>query len=288
MTGFEEIRKIVSGFQKKADGYFRDYNAKMNRARERYSEKEFMLQSATIWGDASGKMKAEREIAIDKISEIEKDIQEDFRRWMIKPLDNNLLQTMNYIRNFELKMSIDELEVLKDSVQDSFFGLRILGEVAKNSGYFFDVPKMGDFTRKLHTAVSNAKDAVECYSGSAPEFPGKDLLGEWTVSGISQGEYPVWRRLGAADYLEKDTSAKEAEEAWNASKIPLEFKVTKKEKERISKMIGNPASEEEKRERIRQLADADPDIINKIKTFDDFSESILRYVDTGNFREKTE
>ena len=122
---------------------------------------------------------------------------------MIKPLDNNLLQTMNCIRNFELKMSIDELEVLKDSVQDSFFGLRILGEVAKNSGYFFDVPKMGDFTRKLHTAVSNAKDAVECYSGSAPEFPGKDLLGEWTVSGISQGEYPVWRRLGAADYLEK-------------------------------------------------------------------------------------
>ena len=206
----------------------------MSRAgRERYSEKEFLLQSATIWGDASGKMAAEREIPIDKISEIEKDIQEDFRRWMIKPLDNNLLQTMNCIRNFELKMSIDELEVLKDRVQDSFFGLRILGEVAKSSGYFFDVPKMGDFTRKLHTAVSNAKDAVECYSGSAPEFPGKDLLGEWTVSGISQGEYPVWRRLGAADYLEKDTSAKEAEEAWNASKIPLEFKVTKKERERF-------------------------------------------------------
>lgn len=105
MTGFGEIKKIVSGFQKRADECFRVYNAKMNRARERYSEKEFMLQSATIWGDASGKMKAEREIAIDKISEIEKDIQEDFRRWMIKPLDNNLLQTMNCIRNFELKMS---------------------------------------------------------------------------------------------------------------------------------------------------------------------------------------
>ena len=72
MTRFEEIRKIVSGFQKKADGYFVNYNAKMNKARERYSEKEFMLQSATIWGDASGKMQAEREIAIDKISEIEK------------------------------------------------------------------------------------------------------------------------------------------------------------------------------------------------------------------------
>ena len=53
-------------------------------------------------------------------------------------------------------------------------------------------------------------------------------------------------------------------------------------------MIGNPASEEEKRERIRQLRDADPGHYNKIKTFDDFSESILRYVDTGNFREKIE
>lgn len=288
MTGFEEIRKIVSSFQKRADNCFVDYNAKMNRARERYSEKEFMLQSANIWGSASGKMQAERGIALDKISEIEKNIQEDFRRWMIKPLDNNLLQTMNCIRNFELKMTMDELEVLKDSVQDSFFGLRILGEVAKSSGYYIKVPNMGDFTGKLRAAVNNAKDAIECYSGSAPEFPGKDLLGEWTVSGISQGKYPVWRRLGAADYLEKDTSAKEAEEAWNAAKIPLEFKVTREEKERISKMIGNPASEEEKRERIRQLADADPDIVNKIKTFDDLSESILRYVDTGNFREKTE
>lgn len=62
MTGFEEIRKIVSSFQKKADGYFSDYNAKMSRARERYSEKEFLLQSATIWGMLPGKCRLKEKL----------------------------------------------------------------------------------------------------------------------------------------------------------------------------------------------------------------------------------
>lgn len=288
MNKFQEITKVVKDFQAEADRHFRKYTEEMQRAKERYSDTVYSQKSMEIWARHAGTLDVIRNSALNTIDIINDEILVDFRKWMVKPVNGDLLQTLNSIRIYEIKLTFDELEVLKSELQDSFFGLRILGEVAKSSGYFFDVPQMGDFTRKLHTAASNARDAIQCYSGSAPEFPGKDLLGEWTVSGISQGEYPVWRRLGAANYLEKDTSAKEAEEAWRASKIPLEFKVTEAEKERIFKMIENPASEEEQKERIRKLLEAEPDIRNKMELLGyNYTEMIRRYVDTGSFKEDT-
>nr|WP_296833400.1 hypothetical protein [uncultured Marvinbryantia sp.] len=282
MTKFEEIRKIVENFQRKADRCFESYNAEMTRAKNRYSEEAFKIKSAEIWGGAHGNMEYEREQAVNKVSEIIGGIQEDFRGWMTKPISGDLLATLNAIRNFELKLSMPELQILEKEVNGSYFGTRIFSEVARENGYFAKSPDMATFTQGLKRVENNAREAIECYCGCAPDFSGSDLLGEWKVSGVTMGDIPAWRRVFASNYLKTDTSLKDAEKLWGQSQIPAEYKLTKEEEKRIYSIVDNIKDEKAKKDRLAELQTVEPDIVNKIKLMDDeHRAAVEKYLDTG-------
>ena len=104
MTGFEEIRATVAEYQKKADKYFQDYSSRMERARGRYSQETFAEEGRKIWAEVGGKLGATRSIAKNDIDLIVEDIKKDFHKWLVKPIDGNLIQTLNCIRNFEISL----------------------------------------------------------------------------------------------------------------------------------------------------------------------------------------
>lgn len=280
-TKFSEIRGIVEKYQKKADSYISSYCEKMENARNRYSPQVFQKQSADIWAHHTGCLAADRDCALGDIDRIAADIRSDFKQWMIKPVNADLLRTMDSLRNYEIKLSRSELDVLREEVNDSFFGLKILSEISKESGYFIKTPSMADFMNKLNSAVDSAKTAIECYSGAAP-FPGKDLLGTWRVGGVDYGEFPVWRRLYASNYLEKDTTLQEAEKAWAAASVPATLELTQDEQRRIYDLVGNIKNEKEKRDRIEEIAAVEPDFKEKISLLSgDYRAAIEGYVNDG-------
>lgn len=153
-TKFSEIRGIVEKYQKGANKHITAYCEKMENARNRYSAEVFKQQSMDIWAYHSGVLASERNSAINDIDAIADDIRSDFRRWMVKPVNADLLRTLDALRNYEIKLSRPELDVLREEVNDSFFGLKILSEISKESGYFIKTPSMSDFMNKLTCCAS--------------------------------------------------------------------------------------------------------------------------------------
>ena len=273
MTGFEQIKAVVTEYQKKADRHFRDYSKRIERARQRYSDEAFREESRKIWIDVGSKVDVARGIAKNEIDLIVEDIEKDFRKWLVKPIDGNLIQTLNCIRNFEIPLGVEELRVLEGETKNSFFGSRIFSEIAKENGYYVKAPDSKAFMSALNRVHDNAVTAVTAYAGHYPDLIGKDLLEE---------DKPVYALVMASNFLTKNDSIKEAEELWGISDIPREFKLSKEEEKRIYDLIGNIENETEKQERIKQLSSVEPDFMDKLALMDgEYKEAVEGYLDTG-------
>lgn len=273
MTGFGQIKAVVTEYQEKADRHFRDYSKRIERARQRYSDEAFREESRKIWIDVGSKVDVARGIAKNEIDLIVEDIEKDFRKWLVKPLDGNLIQTLNCIRNFEIHLGIEELRVLEEETKNSFFGSRIFSEIAKENGYYVKTPDSKTFMSALKRVHDNAVTAVTTYAGHYPDLIGKDLLEE---------DKPVYALVMASNFLTKNDSIKEAEELWGISDIPREFKLSKEEEKRIYDLIDNIENETEKQERIKQLSSVEPDFMDKLALMDgEYKEAVEGYLDTG-------
>ena len=273
MTGFEQIKAVVTEYQKKVDRHFQDYSRRVERARQRYSDEAFREESRKIWIDVGSKVDVARGIAKNEIDLIVEDIEKDFQKWLVKPIDGNLIQTLNCIRNFAIRLGIEELRVLERETKNSFFGSRIFSEIAKENGYYVKTPDSKAFMSALKRVHDNAATAVTAYAGHYPDLIGKDLLEE---------DKPVYALVMASNFLTKNDSIKEAEELWGISDIPREFKLSKEEEKRIYDLIDNIENETEKQERIKQLSSVEPDFMDKLALMDgEYKEAVEGYLDTG-------
>ena len=274
MTGFEEIRATVAEYQKKADKYFQDYSSRMERARGRYSQETFAEEGRKIWAEVGGKLGATRSIAKNDIDLIVEDIKKDFHKWLVKPIDGNLIQTLNCIRNFEMSLGIEELRVLEQETKNSFFGSRIFSEIARENGYYVKTPDSKAFMNALHRVHDNAVIAITAYAGHYPDFIGRDLLEE---------DKPAYMLAMASNFLTKNDSIKEAGELWGQSAVPTEYKLTKEEEKRIYDLVGNIENETEKQERIKQLSSVEPDFMDKLALMGgDYKKAVEGFIDTGH------
>ena len=273
MTGFEQIRAVVTEYQKKADGYFQDYSKRIERARQRYSDETFTEESRKIWSDVGGRVDVARGIAKGEIDLIIEDIKRDFHKWMIKPIDGDLVQTLNCIRNFEISLGLEELRVLEEKTKDNFFGSRIFSEIARENGYFVKAPESKAFMDALHRVHDNAVTAITAYAGHYPNLIGRDLLEE---------DKPPHMLVMASNFLTKNDSIETAEQLWGQSAVPTEYKLTKEEEKRLYDLVGNIENETEKQERIKQLSSVEPDFMDKLALMDgDYKEAVGKYIDTG-------
>ena len=273
MTGFGQIKAVVTEYQEKADRHFRDYSKRIERARQRYSDEAFREESRKIWIDVGSKVDAARGIAKNEIDLIVDDIKKDFHKWLVKPIDGNLIQTLNCVRNFGIRLGIEELKVLEKETKNSFFGSRIFSEIAKENGYYVKTPDSKTFMSALKRVHDNAVTAITAYAGHYPDLIGKDLLEE---------DKPAYALVMASNFLTKNDSIKEAEELWGISDIPREFKLSKEEEKRIYDLIDNIENETEKQERIKQLSSVEPDFMDKLALMDgEYKEAVEGYLDTG-------
>ncbi len=273
MTGFEQIKAVVTEYQKKADRHFQDYSRKMERAKGRYSQEAFTEESRKIWSEVGSSVDVARGIAKNEIDLIVEDIKKDFHKWIVKPIDGNLIQTLNCVRNFEISLGIEELRVLEQETKNSFFGSRIFSEIARENGYYVKAPESKAFMNALHRVHDNAVTAITAYAGHYPDFIGRDLLEE---------DKPAYMLAMASNFLTKNDSIKEAGELWGQSAVPTEYKLTKEEEKRIYDLVGNIENEAEKQERIKQLSSVEPDFMDKLALMDgDYKKAVEGFIDTG-------
>lgn len=271
MTNVEKVRDIVANYQKLADKWFADYNAKTARIRERYKEEaaktEIMMN---VWPTAAGTLWSEKEAAKEKIDEVVTDIKDDLRKWTVRPIKPETLSLLRAIRDFEIKLSINELKTFEMDLSGNPIAIRIFAKIAAENGYIVKAPSIDRMLHELKELETFAKNAIDAYAGRPNKdgtFPGVDLLDRKKVNGVSMGEWANWEIRLAADFVDKNKSLQRTQELFVDSRVAASYSLTESEEKRIKNLISevNKLSEREKTAAMVKLFKNEMDLSEKMQ-----------------------
>lgn len=272
MTNIERMRDIVKDYQKYANSKFYDYNKKASAIMEKYKPEAALVEiKSNIWPQAAGLLWSEKESAKQKISDVYEDILADTRKWTLRPIKPETLTLLHSIHDFGIKLTINELKMIETEVSGNLIASKIFAGLATEYGYAVRVPSVDGLLQELREFKSFAETAIDAYAGhpdKSGKFPGNDLLEQRKVNGIVQGEYAIWEKLLAADFVEKNASMQRTAELLENSKVSLSYSLTEKETGRIRALVDdiekNSANDKEKKTKMSALLKSEPDMSAKI------------------------
>lgn len=272
MTNIEKIQNIVKDFQKYADRKIATYNERVSDIKSKYRPEVALSEiKQNIWPQSAGLLWSEKESAKQKISDVYEDILTDIKKWTIRPIKAETLTMLHCIHDFGVKLTINELKMIETEVSRNLLASKIFSGLAAEYGYQVAVPSADTLLRELRELKSFAFLAIDGYAGKPGKdgkFPGNDLLEPRKVNGISQGEFAVWEKLLAADFVEKNPSLQRVAELLEDSKVSLSYSLTERETARIESLIDdiekNSISDSEKKEKMSALMQSEPDFAAKI------------------------
>lgn len=271
MTNIEKLRDIVKNYQKFADKKISEYNRRASEVRDKFKEEVAMSEiKQNIWPQSAGALWAEADSAKSKIEEVCEDIREDIKKWTLKPVSPNTLELLHCIHDFKVQLTINELKMIETEVSGNLIASKIFAGLASEYGYFVKVPNVDGLLQELRELESFAKTAIGGYAGKPNKgvFPGNDLLEQKKVNGVSMGEYQIWEKMMAADFVEKNASMQRTAELLEDSKVSLSYSLTEKETSRIKSLIDNieknSTNDKEKKTKMYALLKSEPDMSAKI------------------------
>lgn len=280
-TNFEEILKEVKDFQRTADRIFSEYYKKVSKMKAELRDEVFQKElRMNVYPYYSGTLMAERTAAKSNIHAICESIADDLKDWTLKPIKPETMQILNCINSFNIRLTKDELSILESDVRENLFAAKIFSEIARKNGYLASMPDATGYLKALRITEADACLAVDAYCGSAPDFPGRDLLDKHRINGVAVGEYEIWHRMYAANYAEKHSSLDEAAGMWEQSKVDISYTLTESERSRIKKMIDEVEQMDEagKATKMISLLEAEKDLPDKLRLMgDDYREYATKY-----------
>lgn len=268
MTKLYKIKERLSDYKKTADEIIGEFVAAENKAKARYSEMAFKEElNLNIFPKHAGKIRAEADWAIREINEILDEAEEEFTKWIMKPLDYSTAQTLDCIAKFDLRLSLPELQAIEPKVTESYFGQRIFEGIAGKSGYSVKIPNMKDCMDALQSVRNEAGFAISAYAGEVP-FLGRELIGNWIYNNVDYGRYASFHHNLALNKLKSFSDIDRLEQLLELSKAPISYELSPKErketKEKIVKLIKNGEVIED--EAIK-IVEADPNFVGKLECF---------------------
>lgn len=287
MKKFEKIQEKIKEYQQKADALFEKFSAEEAKARQRFSEVAFNEEMLNMFPKYAGQIRAEADWTVREIEEIFNEIEDEFQSWIVKPIPVDFLQMLSAIKDYGIKLSMPELKVFESKTKGSYFGNKLFAEVARENGYFVKVADMPAFLQLLNSARSDASLAVLAYSGSAPDYIGKELINDWEFEGVKQGRYQSFHMYFAYNFLKTENSIVRAEKMWESTSISVEYTLTEEEKKKIKEVEDVYKTDPElAKKRLDDLMMLDSDFLNKMELSGGELYNVFnRYIQTGNFNE---
>ena len=272
MTNIEKLRDVVRDYQRYADKKIAAYNERADEIKSKYKPEVALSEiKSNIWPQAAGLLWSEKESAKQKIADVYEDILEDIQRWTLRPIKSETLTLLHSIHDFKVPLTINELKMIETEVTGNLIASKIFSGLAAEYGYQVAVPNADALLRELKELKSFAETAVDAYAGRPDKsgtFPGNDLLEPRKINGINHGEFAIWEKMIAADFVAKNASMQRAAELLEDSKVSLSYSLTEKETNRIKALIDdiveNSTNDKEKKTKMSDLLKSEPDMAAKI------------------------
>lgn len=268
MDKFEKVLEIIEDYRGTADRLFADYKKAEATARKKYSEagfhQEFILNEYPLY---AGKLRSEADDSVRKANDIFDDLQEQLEEWIVKPVQPDILATLNYIRNFGLRLTLKELQILEKNIVGSYFGVRLFAAIATESGFAAQYVDADTLIDALDSARSITESTIRAYAGRGGEagFPGRDLLPHKIRNGCDFGEYAIYE-LSIASHPTKNGSIETASKLWQQAKAPLHYELTTEETKRLEQEINGLVNHLGQVDEVGagKLREKMPDILSRI------------------------
>lgn len=284
-TNFEEVLQEVKKYQRAADRYFAEYNKKIGKMKSELRDEVFWREvKLNLYPHYSGTLMAERTAAKSKIHAICEGIATDLKTWILRPIKPEIMQILNCIENFNIRLTKDELSILESDVRENLFAAKIFSEIARKNGYKASMPDATGYLKALQAVEADANLAIDAYCGAAPDFPGRDLLDKRRINGVAVGDFETWHQIYAANFCERHNSLDKAAEMWERSKVSTEYTLTETERGRIKKIVDEVEQMDEagKAARIKSLLEIEKDLPDKLRLMgDDYRGYAAKYIAAG-------
>lgn len=272
MTNIEKLKDVIKNYQRYADKKIAAYNERADEIKSKYKPEVALSEiKQNVWPQAAGLLWSEKESAKQKIADVYEDILADIRKWTLKPVSQNTLELLRSIHDFKVPLTIAELKMLETEVSGNLIASKIFAGLAAEYGYSVKTPNVDGLLRELRELKTFAETAVDAYAGKPGKdgkFPGGDLLEQKKINGVSYGEFAIWEKLLAADFVEKNASMQRTAELLENSKVSLSYSLTEKETGRIRALVDdiekNSANDKEKKTKMSALLKSEPDMSAKI------------------------
>ena len=269
MTKFEKIEETIREYNEKEDRLYEEYKTEEKKARGKYSQQGFQTEFIMgMYPKFAGKAQSDADITVREIMYIFDEIEEDFKNWMMKPLNEEVVNVLNCINSFGLNLSMSELQIIEEKVKESYMGMKIFAGLAEKNGYHVQIPKAEEYFNALHVARDNCETAIRAYAGQAPDYPGKDLLEELKYKGATYGEYEHWHLYMAANFLHKDGEIDRLAKLWYSVNAPMTYTLTNSEVAKVKKELKKVVDGNGKiiQDKAKKLVEENPDIKSKLRS----------------------
>lgn len=238
MDKFEKILEIEKTYRKKADKTFADYKKEESAARARLSPKAFELEFIQDrWVQVVVKFRAETESAVREISGIFEELRDELQQWMVRPVQPGILETLRCVRDFGLRLSLQELRVIEQGISDSYLGKKMFVSIAKDSGFHAECVNIDELLSTLDTAKSIVESRIRAYAGRGGNegFPGKSLIDHKVIDGIDWGEYSLIEMSMAS--VERSDTLDCVKNLFEKARAPIHYTLTEEESKNIAEKL---------------------------------------------------
>lgn len=239
MDRFEKILEIEKQFRKKADGIFANYKKEETEARKRLSPESFQSEFVLgRWVSYAGSFRSETDITVRRVNEIFQELRDELRAWMIKPVEPGVLEVLRCIREFGIRLSLQELKVIEPEINNSYLGKKAFLSIAKDNGFSTKCINIDELLSTLDTAQSIVESRIRSYAGKGGNegFPGRDLIEHKIINGVDMGEYSL-PELAMASVEPRSNDLDYVKKLFEKAKAPISYVLSEKEAEDIAKKL---------------------------------------------------
>lgn len=236
MDKFEKIFEIERAYRRKADKIFADYKKEEAQMRERLSPRSFQTEFVLgRWVDIASNFRSETDSTVRKVTEIFNELRDELRVWMMRPVKPEMLEVFRCIRDYKLRLSLQELKVVEQEINNSYWGKKIFISIAQSSGFHADNINIDELLSTLDTAQSVVESRIRSYAGGEG-FPGKDLIDHKIIDGVDWGEYSL-PELAMASVEPKSDNLDYVKNLYEKARAPIHYTLTEKEAKSISEKL---------------------------------------------------
>lgn len=252
MNDFSAIWLSLDVHRDKINKIVDEYRGIDGKNRKTYSAVYYEKEHKELVARYRQKIASEKEEIKDKLNTYFDNIQSTLDRWISAPLPESKRNLLYLIMQSGIKLSRSELEVLKESVENNYFGNRILSALAERDGislkkgYGIEV-----YERVLRDCISSADIFVNGFYGSNP-------VRELVPSGVNRH---VVSAAAAGTTLKDGCTLHKAALFWDGSSVPCsKTKISSEDKDILSKLYNGCGDDDTRAARTKELLSEMPEL----------------------------